>query len=333
MALGLWIADRVKLVLIDGRNLASHRAWLLLFAAGSILAAAWYGVAAYQGHDWPGGASAPGLVFGVAAALLILFEFALWPRKKLRVWRIGRAQTWMRAHIWLGLLTVPLVIMHSGFRLGGALPTVLMLLFAAVIASGVFGLWMQQVIPRKMLEQAPGETIYSQIARVAQQLCHEADGIVAACCESEPGESPVGRTVQVAAVAESHEEGGRDFRPWQVKLLEREIAARPLPNTAALREFHKNDLRPYLLNGRAVNAVLATAARAEQVFDGLRRKLDPSIGASIDSLQQLCSQRRDLDVQARLHAWLHGWLWIHLPLSAALVLMMVVHAFAALRYW
>jgi hypothetical protein len=327
------MAGGVNLVLIDGRNLASHRAWILLFAVGSIGAAVWYAVAAYRSGQWLGGASAPGLTFGIAAGLLILFEFSLWPRKKVRVWRIGRAQTWMRAHIWLGLLTVPLAVLHSGFRLGGALPTVLMVLFAIVIASGLFGLWMQQIIPRMMLEQAPGETIYSQINRVARQLVHEADAIVAACCEPSQGEAPAGRTVQVAAVAESYQEGGRDFRPWQVKLLERELPVRPTPNTAALGAFHHDELRPYLLTGSAANPVLAAAARAAQVFDALRRKSELSVTSVIDALERLCDQRRDLDVQARLHKWLHAWLWAHLPLSAALVLLMLVHAFAALRYW
>jgi hypothetical protein len=327
------MADGVNLVLIDGRNLASHRAWILFFVVGSIGAASWYAIAAYRSGQWPGGASAPGLTFGIAAGLLILFEFALWPRKKVRVWRIGRAQTWMRAHIWLGLLTVPLVVLHSGFRLGGALPTVLIMLFGIVITSGLFGLWMQQIIPRMMLEQAPGETIYSQIERVATQLAHEADAIVAACCEPASGQAPAGRTVQVAAVAESYQEGGRDFRPWQAKILERELPVRTIPNTAALSEFHHNDLRPYLLAGAAANPVLAAAARAAQVFDGLRRKLDPSVTSTIEALEQLCDQRRDLDVQARFHKWLHGWLWLHLPLSAALVLVMLVHVVAALRYW
>jgi hypothetical protein len=327
------MAGRVKLVLIDGRNLASHRAWILFFAVGSIGAAVWFAIAAYESGQWLGGASAPGLTFGIVGGLLILFEFALWPRKRVRVWRIGRAQTWMRAHIWLGLLTVPLVILHSGFRLGGLLPTLLLVLFAIVIASGLFGLWMQQIIPRMMLEQAPGETIYSQINRVARQLANEADAIVAVLCEPAAGEAPSARTVQVAAVAESYQEGGRDFRPWQVKILERELPARPAPSITALADFHHNELRPYLLAGQTSNPVLATAARATQLFDGLRRNLDPSISSTIDALEQLCNQRRDLDIQARLHKWLHGWLWVHLPLSVVLVLVMFVHAVAALRYW
>jgi len=89
----------------------------------------------------------------------------------IRAWRLGRAQVWLRGHIWLGLFSVPLIVLHSGLSLGGQLSTVLMLLFVAVIASGVFGLALQQYLPRQMYESLPAETIYSQIDYVSQQYC------------------------------------------------------------------------------------------------------------------------------------------------------------------
>jgi Fe-S-cluster-containing dehydrogenase component len=39
-------------------------------------------------------------------------------RKRVRTWRIGSAQAWMRVHIWLGLIAVPCIWFHSGFALG-----------------------------------------------------------------------------------------------------------------------------------------------------------------------------------------------------------------------
>ena len=76
----------------------------------------------------------------------------------------------MRAHIWLGLWAVPLIVLHSGLQLGGRLSIVLMVLFIVVIISGIFGLLLQQVLPRVMLRRVPAETIYSQIDHVAEQL-------------------------------------------------------------------------------------------------------------------------------------------------------------------
>src|SRR5207249_1598623 len=127
----------------------------------------WYFVESSRSTQWPGGSSLPGFVFGVLGGLIILFEVLLWWRKRVRVWRIGRAQAWMRAHIWLGLLCVPLLIYHSGFRLGGILSTVLMVLLLVVVASGIWGLVLQQILPRRMLDDVPAETIYSQIDYLA----------------------------------------------------------------------------------------------------------------------------------------------------------------------
>ena len=107
-----------------------------------------------------------GLSLGIAAGLICLFEFLLWPRKKLRTWRVGPVQWWLRAHIWLGLLALPLAVLHSGFRLGGPLSAATMIVFALVIASGVWGLAMQQFLPVRMLDMV-GNTPLVEIAALS----------------------------------------------------------------------------------------------------------------------------------------------------------------------
>jgi hypothetical protein len=37
-------------------------------------------------------------------------------------------------------------------------------------------------------------------------------------------------------------------------------------------------------------------------------------------------------VQANLHGWLHGWLLVHVPLSAALLILGTAHAVASVWY-
>src|SRR5262249_54551883 len=132
----------------------------------------------------------PGFACGVAGGAIILFEFALWGRKKVRSWRVGRLPVWMAGHIWLGLLSVPLLILHSGFRLGGLLSATLMILFLLVILSGVYGLLLQQFLPRRMLQDVPAETIYSQIDRVVAQLEHDAERLVDLTCGPVRGPLP-----------------------------------------------------------------------------------------------------------------------------------------------
>jgi hypothetical protein len=54
--------------------------------------------------------------------------------------------------------------------------------------------------------------------------------------------------------------------------------------------------------------------------------------AAVTSLEGMCEQRRQMDAQARIHFWLHNWLWVHLPLSVALIVLMVIHAFYAIKF-
>src|SRR5262249_53937193 len=99
-----------------------------------------------------------------------------------RTARIGRAVTWMRAHIWLGLLCAPLLLLHSGFRSGESLSTWLSVLLVLVILSGVWGLILQNWLPRVLLGEVPSETVYAQIDHVVGQLHQEAAELVLAAC-------------------------------------------------------------------------------------------------------------------------------------------------------
>jgi hypothetical protein len=295
-------------LLVDFKNLGAHRKWIVLFVLGTLASTAWYAVASRGAPNWPSGASAPGLTFGIAAGLLILFEFFLWPRKTLfRVWRIGRTQAWMRAHIWLGLLTVPLIVLHSWRELGGTLTTVLVLLFAIVIASGIWGLVVQQFLPRAMLAHVPAETIYSQIAVVVEGFRQESRLLVRGICGDLPSER-ISAAVGVATV-----EPGAG-----VELLEKAFVT---------------VIEPYLSKKPPSGAALADAARSANFFRGLRDQLPVGYHSTIDRLEACCDQRRQFALQARLHFWLHNWLWVHLPLSAALVVLMLVHVVVALKFW
>ena len=126
----------------------------------------------------PRGGTAIGLAFGIAGYALMLFEGLLGARKKVPVWRLGRAQTWMRGHLWLGLLTLPLITFHAGFAYRGALTAVLMVLLVIVVASGVLGAILQHYLPRAITTRVPMETIYEEIPSVRAQLLEEAEQLV-----------------------------------------------------------------------------------------------------------------------------------------------------------
>src|SRR5579863_8339615 len=117
----------------------THRPWIAMSAGIFVLTAiayAWYAAGSPAG---PRGGSPLGLTFGIAGYALMLFAGLLGARKKVPVWRLGRAQTWMRGHLWLGLLSFPLILFHGGFAYRGPLTALLMLLLLVVIVSGLVG--------------------------------------------------------------------------------------------------------------------------------------------------------------------------------------------------
>src|SRR3954453_12153114 len=116
-----------------------------------------------------------GLWFGAISLGIFIFAALLSLRKKIPLWRIGTVQRWLRAHIWLTILTIPLVLLHSGFRLGGAMTTFLMVLYGIVMVSGFYGLFLQHVMPRLMKERLPAETVFEQIPHIRSQLAVAAE--------------------------------------------------------------------------------------------------------------------------------------------------------------
>src|SRR5689334_9241229 len=93
----------------------THRPWLVGTVLGFLAITAAYVVYAVRTPGGPRGGTAWGLAFGAAGYAVMLFESLLGARKKVPIWRLGRAQMWMRGHLWLGILTLPLILFHAGF--------------------------------------------------------------------------------------------------------------------------------------------------------------------------------------------------------------------------
>ncbi|HKB36922.1 MAG TPA: hypothetical protein VKD72_10740, partial [Gemmataceae bacterium] len=116
-------------------------------------------------------------------------------------------------------------------------------------------------------------------------------------------------------------------------VLESHPALPPVPNSEPLRDFFNETAARYLKRGAEANSPLADPSQARVLFSDLRLALDPRAHGAVNALENLCDQRRQFDQQARLHYWLHNWLWVHLPLSLALIILMFVHIFKTLQYW
>ncbi|HEY3897591.1 MAG TPA: hypothetical protein VGM54_03205 [Chthoniobacter sp.] len=252
------------------------------------------------------GATPLGLIFGILTLAIFLFASALGIRKKRRTWPLGHVRHWLMAHIWLTILTIPLVLFHCGFHVGGLQARWLIVLYVAVMISGFFGLAVQQFIPRMMREQLSREMVFDEIPslRVKLQLTVE----------------------EIRSSLRLHQRLiAADTRPGRAAVAE-------VTSVRVLEKFLDTDCLPYLAAKNGKRHSLGDAGRAAQIFHAVRVNVAPEWRSKVDEIERCCNERRWTDLQTSFQHWLHGWLLIHVPFSFALLVFALCHAWAALRF-
>jgi len=278
----------------------AHRWWLVFAVATTLLLLIGYVWYVLSSPTPPRGGSWQGMLFGSTAFVIFCFAASFSIRKRFPQIRwLGSAKTWLRAHIWLSLLTVPLVFFHTGFGFGGIYETVLMILFIVVIASGIYGWWQQHRMPVQMMQQTPSETIFSQIPHVCEVLCNEGDKSL----ESLGVPVIAGGVGDARATMQSQE--------------------------TMLSDFYLTTVRPFLSVEGDKTSKLANASGAATLFKDVHSMTPNNMHPILDKFRELCDERRELTEQARLHLRLHYWLLIHIPLSMALIVLTLLHIITA----
>src|SRR5467141_3971521 len=179
-----------------------------------------------------------------------------------------------------------------------------MWLLIITVLSGVFGAALQHYIPRVMTTDVPLETIYDEIGRVRALLCEEADRAIEALCgnlglsksSSEERQRAGGftavRTMSASAVplrtsaAVSAGASAAVAAAPEITLLSEE-------ESAPLRRFYGQEMRPFLDNPKQRGRRLGDAQKAASAFAGLRTLL-PAAGAALDDLSDICDEARQL---------------------------------------
>ncbi len=349
-----------------------------------------------------------GLIFGAISFAIFIFATLLGVRKKVVLWRLGTLQRWMRAHIWLTLLTIPLVLLHSGFRLGGPMTTLLMALYAIVMVSGIYGLILQHQMPHLMKERLPAETVFEQIPHIRSQLYVAAEKLrdsfrpvppkktdagapapspaKSVTAGSTPmsstagdlstptarAKSTVGSTItaepistSAATAAEATEVKASEIAPPLAEVADpgaQKILSPPAitsaqppaasaattvakPATpaaklapdpaseAALVEFIERQILPYLSARRGEKFQLNNPRFSDDTFRFAKLRVAEAYRSRVEEIQAWCDERRMLDLQTKLHHWLHAWLFVHVPFSFLLLMLTAWHAFVTLFYY
>jgi len=293
----------------------THRQWLWGSVIGLAISVVIYIPYAHFTIGGARGGTMIGILYGIVGFGFMVFAGLLSLRKRFPVWRMGRTSTWMRGHLWLGLISYPIIFLHSGFSFGkGALTWWMMVIFTIVIVSGIVGAIIQHYLPKVMTREVPYETIYAEIPVIRSQLLDKADVKVA---------EVTGVSMSTGAVTNAAEDAGGVI----VTLVQMEEDVRN-----ELTRFYDNDLRPFLEQPGGKGCEIANRSLSVAKFANLKTLLPDEIHPVIADLESICEEKRQLDHQIVLHRILHGWLFIHAPLSLALLLMGAIHAVIALTY-
>jgi hypothetical protein len=280
---------------------AGHRGWVAFTTGLFVLALAAYCLLGRSPEgDPPSGNTVVGMWFGIAGYACMVFAALLsLLRRAPSWWWIGSRSWWLKGHIWLGLLTGPLILFHSGFHVGGLLEQVLWVLLILVLGSGIVGLLLQQILPHYLATHFT-EMPYEGIRHACALLREKADALMDALCPSADADD-----AQSNVDAEAL---------WELRLV------------------YDKTIRPFLGQTYLLASPLARSNLAEAVFRDLYALPGMEKRAELEEMEGFCRDRRSLGQQERVHHWLHGWLLTHIPLSSLLLALGAAHAVISLYY-
>lgn len=257
-----------------------------------------------------------GLAMGAFSLAIFLFASGLGIRKKRRLWPIGNVRGWLRAHIWLTILTIPLILLHCGFHFGGLMTSSLMILYTVVMVSGFYGLAMQHIVPKLMTRTLSQEAVYEQIPYVRKLLVDAADKLW----------EELSPKVARETVAAGHREAAGGSAVAVLTGDDEEMSRQTISRFLHDRCF------PYLRASRGAAFQLSNQRLADETFRMLKLSVMPAWQERAELMERWCRDRRLLDLQERLHHWLHWWLLVHVPLSFALLVATFWHAYVTVIY-
>jgi len=260
------------------------------------------------------GSTPLGLIYGSVALAIFIFAALLGARRNLPTLPFGPIKAWLRAHIWLTIFTIPLVIFHCGYLAGGAMTEILLGLYILVMVSGFWGLFLQNVLPRFMRAELAREVIFEQIPYVRTQLIAQAEKIRDDLSRKQETLVPAGHADAGSATAPVVDTGAATAR-------------------MAIKRFADQEVLPYLASENVGRSNLRTQDISDGQFRLLQLQLPDQLYGPLAELKDLCDEKRRLDLQIRLHYWLHGWLIFHAPASILLVFLTIVHAIVATLYY
>jgi len=143
---------------------------LLLITGGAY----WYYARGFQ-H----GGSKIGLIYGTIGFFLCYLLAYFGIRKRAYRSRFGTLEQWLQSHIYLGVLAMIILVLHTGGRFNDKIAVATLILVAIVVASGILGAILYVTVPRLLTEvesELTVDEISEQMNQIAKQMARIASG-------------------------------------------------------------------------------------------------------------------------------------------------------------
>lgn len=115
------------------------------------------------------------------SAVLFLAAYNL--RKKLSFLPLGKSSTWLQIHIYVAYVAIVIFLAHVGFRFpNGQLESLLAILFSGTAVSGIYGLYITRVYPKR-LSNLSEEFVFERIPAFQYQIRKQASSLAVASME------------------------------------------------------------------------------------------------------------------------------------------------------
>ncbi len=297
-----------------------HRRFLYLKLA-LLLCAVAIGLYAFDDPvDGPNGGSWLGYGLGGLGAALILVLAWLGVRKRRYRGGIGQVKGWLSAHVYLGLALIVIGTLHTGFQFGPNVHSLAYALMLLVIASGVYGVWAYAEMPARITAIRRGQTrdaMLADIAELNRQSVQIAD-LLGPDIHRAINQSIARVRIGGGVFAQLFGPGEPAQR--QFEELDRTLNLRADKLTSQRRTVGVPQSTVVFIAGQMVKrsgGAEDEAARIRQLLDILGRRTD-------------LVSRANLDI--RLHARMQIWLYLHVPLTLALLAALLAHVISVFLY-
>ena len=244
----------------------------------------------------PYGGTWLGYTLGTLGAILIVWLMLLGIRKRRYRSTLGSVQGWTSAHVYLGTSLIVIATLHSGFEFGWNIHTLTYVLMAVVILSGFFGVYSYLRYPELMTANLAGEALETLLLKIA-----DLDRKCRRLALDLPDE--INAIVTKATRVSQRESGVGDSFRHQIAAVQAPCPARAACD-ALMHLGAKLNLEQVRLNEQLLSEMTRKSALTDRV-------------------------RRDL----RFRALIKIWLYVHVPLSFALLAALIAHIVSIFYYW